>query len=98
MYKYTRKQVMKKLREMSTDIHQYTDDDVKRLFLEKKQWKPELESSYYYPSLINPELYTTEKWIECGFDKCGLERGLVCKTKQQAINLSKKMLQSIKDK
>lgn len=55
-------------------------------------WKPALGERYYSPNIFNSSLYGFTSWNDNTFDNESYKRGLVCKTKDEAINITKKML------
>lgn len=51
---------------------------------------------YYYPYIARTDLYASCRYDNDGFDKMMISRGLVFKTKEEAINCAKKMLEVVK--
>ena len=60
-----------------------------------KHWRPN-NGGYYYLPMLTPNVsdrYEMHRWDGGNFDKFWLNHGLVCKTKEEAIELAKKMLE-----
>lgn len=51
---------------------------------------------YYYPYIARTDLYASCRYANDGFDKMMISRGLVFKTKEEAIECAKKMLEVVK--
>lgn len=49
-------------------------------------------TEYFIPNLTYPSLYVPVTWSDKDFDTQNLKNGLICKTKEEAIELAKKML------
>jgi len=64
----------------------------------KKKWKPEIWKKYYVPALTEDDFYWVNIYIDDDYDRFLLKRGLICKTKEEAIALAKKMLEVAKSK
>lgn len=58
-------------------------------------WKPIGRERYYVPSIDKPMLFTCWAWENDELDRYRFERGLVCRTKEDAIELAKKMLAAV---
>lgn len=57
-----------------------------------KIWKPKDGEPYYVPTVNNKSGYQTLYWADNDYDKFDYDRLLVCKTKEEAIELAGKML------
>ena len=59
-----------------------------------KYWKPKIDDEYYIPSFAfyTDKRYTPLIWDGGDFDHFWLTNGLVCKTKEEAINMTDKLL------
>ena len=59
-----------------------------------KYWKPKIDDEYYIPSLAfyPDKRYTPLIWDGGDVDHFYLTNGLVCKTKEEAINMTGKLL------
>lgn len=55
-------------------------------------------TEYFIPNLTYPSLYAPVTWSAKDFDTQNLKNGLICKTKEEAIELAKKMLVLAKEK
>lgn len=64
------------------------------LSIHKLPWKPQKNCVYYVPFIIDDEkdMYVQLVWHDDNSDKKRYDMGLVCKTKEGAIALTKKML------
>ena len=51
---------------------------------------------YYYPYVSNTDLYTSCEYVNDEYDKKMISRGLVFRTKEEAIKVAKKMLEVVK--
>ena len=60
----------------------------------KFPWKPQKGEKYYIPRIgAQPEyMYSVNHWDNDDYDKEYYSMGLVCKTKKEAIDMTKKML------
>lgn len=60
----------------------------------KLPWKPQKGEKYYIPRIgAQPEyMYSVNHWDNDDIDKKYYSMGLVCKTKKEAIDMTKKML------
>ena len=58
--------------------------------------KPKKGKLYYTPNLKDEGLYSIEAFADDEWDRTWLERGLICETKEEAIELTKKMLEVAK--
>ena len=52
---------------------------------------------YYHPSLTSDKLWACEKYTGSSFDEKLIKRGLVFRTREEAIEAAKKMLTAIKE-
>ena len=60
-----------------------------------KPW-PTMYDSYYLPDILEEKLYCLYQWLGDELDMRCKERGLVFRTKEEAIKAAKKMLEAIK--
>lgn len=67
------------------------------LTLHKLPWKPAVYDEYYYPIPSDRDLWESRLWIGDNYDNSRFSRGLVCKTKEEAIDMAKKMLAVVKE-
>lgn len=65
----------------------------------KLPWKPQKGEKYYIPCIgAQPEyMYSVNHWDNDDIDKKYYSMGLVCKTKEEAIALTEKMLEAINE-
>ena len=64
--------------------------------IKQMSFKPKFNQGYFTPSIFSEEKYWAQAWINSKFDIECLEKNLVCRTPEQAIELHDKMLNSIK--
>ena len=62
------------------------------LTLHKLSWKPKKRETYYCPNIFGKDLYNVNVWDDSIVDKEFYKRGLVFKTKEEAIAMSRRML------
>lgn len=65
----------------------------------KPLWKPAFGDRYYTPSIDHKDslfLYTADVWTDDKFDKEFYKRGLVFKTREEAIAMTEKLLSVVK--
>lgn len=62
------------------------------LSIHKLFWKPKKRETYYCPNIFGMDLYDVIVWDDGIVDKEFYIRGLVFKTKEEAIAMSRKML------
>jgi len=60
--------------------------------VETKKWKPAMNKSYYIPGVTNPIKWNFSTWYNDELDNYRLALNLVCRTKEEAIALTDKML------
>ena len=60
----------------------------------KLPWEPQKGETYYIPCIMaQPEyMYSVHYWNNDDYDKEYYRMGLICKTSEEAINMTKKML------
>ena len=63
----------------------------------KLPWKPAVYDEYYYPIPSDRDLWESRLWIGDNYDNSRFSRGLICKTKEEAIDMAKKMLAVVKE-
>ena len=64
----------------------------------KLPWKPKMDEKYYIPSIFDWDFYKYNFWLNDEHDEKFYKRGLVFKTKEEAIEMSKKMLAMVKER
>ena len=64
----------------------------------KLPWKPKMDEKYYIPSIFDCDFYKYNFWLNDEHDEKFYKRGLVFKTKEEAIEMSKKMLAIAKER
>ena len=64
----------------------------------KLPWKPKMEEKYYIPNIFDWDFYKYNFWLNDECDEKYYKRGLVFKTKEEAIKMSKKMLAMAKER
>ena len=62
------------------------------LLIRKLFWKPKKRETYYCPNIFGMDLYDVIVWDDGIVDKEFYIRGLVFKTKEEAIAMSRRML------
>ena len=62
------------------------------LSIHKLFWKPKKRETYYCPNIFGIDLYNVSVWDDSIVDKEFYKRGLVFKTKEEAIAMSRRML------
>ena len=65
------------------------------LSIHKPLWKPAFGEKYYTPSIDRKDflfLYTVDSWTDDKYDKEFYKRGLVFKTREEAIAMAEKLL------
>ena len=65
--------------------------------IDKIAWKPKYNETYFVPHPLLDRLCEVYTWIECPRDRLALERHLVFKTAEEAIEISKKMLETARE-
>ncbi len=58
----------------------------------KLPWKPSYGDVFYMPSVINENKYIRLFWNDSGTYKSFYQQGLICRTKEEAIELAEEML------
>ena len=64
----------------------------------KLPWKPKMEEKYYVPNIFDWDFYKYNFWLNDECDEKYYKRWLVFKTKEEAIEMSKKMLAMAKER
>lgn len=64
----------------------------------KLPWKPKIGEKYYVPSVSGKNLFISYTWNKDEVGKINLKKGVVCKTPEEATEMTKKMLAAIKEK
>ena len=69
------------------------------LTLHKLSWKPQKCAPYYIPCIVaqSEHMYSMFYWNDDNYDKEYYRMGLVCKTPEEAVALTKKMLTVAKE-
>ena len=60
-------------------------------------WEPKFGKKYYVPSISMEDKYISLTWTDTEGDRRNQERGAVFKTKEEAINMTEKILGFIKE-
>ena len=65
----------------------------------KLPWKPQKGEIYYIPCIVaQPEyMYSVNYWINDDYDKEYYRMGLVCKTSEEAVALTKKIISIVQE-
>lgn len=62
-----------------------------QLELTKLPWKPKMFEEYYIPRISSiPDFCTKYHWLNDDYDRRCYDAGIVCKTKEEAVALTKK--------
>ena len=71
------------------------DDEYKRLTKGElgPSWRPKEGDIYYISNVVVKDFYSSYEWDNSEYDKVWLERGIIFKTKEEAITHAKKMLE-----
>lgn len=76
--------------------HEYWED----IFTEKlkPEWKPKVGETYYVPDIygVYESMYTAYNWNN-SLDNIFYNRGLVFKTKEEAVSVANKILEAIRE-
>lgn len=72
------------------------DWDAEKCEVVTYKWRPEDGECYFVPAALSQELYYSYTFDDDPVDRMYLERGLICKTGEEAVNMAKKMLEAIK--
>lgn len=73
--------------------HSSTIEELEKHYtLKEEEWMPEVGSMVFIPAPSNTDFYYVSDWDDDEADKMRLERGLVFKSKEQAIKKCKEML------
>lgn len=62
-----------------------------------EKWRPGMGSIYYSPDICRPHLYYYSSWDGDSYDDHRLANGLVFKTKEEAVEMAKKILAVVKE-
>lgn len=63
----------------------------------KLPWKPRKDERYYYPLPSDKDLWGGTTWSDNNYDNIRLSRGLVFKTRDEAVAAAEKMLAVVKE-
>lgn len=65
----------------------------------KLPWKPKMNEQYYIPCIVadTEYMFSVRSWNDKDYDNEYYRMGLVCKTKEEAIALTKKMLETARE-
>lgn len=63
----------------------------------KLTWKPKDNEYYFIPEITTPEMFGYLKWTNDCVDNHMYKHGLICRTKEEAIVLTEKMLAVAKE-
>jgi hypothetical protein len=101
-YKYSRKDIYAH----TGNVMELTDDTLVKqkllaiqtmlLATKPEVWRPKEGTDYFIPILLKPELFVRIYWVDSEFDNEALEKGLAFRTKQEAQNAAKIMLEALK--
>lgn len=69
-----------------------------RVEITKLPWTPKKDEIYYTPFISGGSLFTSYAWRGDDVDRTNLQKGIVCKTSEEATEMAKKMLAAIKEK
>lgn len=58
------------------------------------RWKPKEGNTYFVPAILSTQLYYSYTLYDNPVGRMYLERGLLCRTKEEAIKKAKKMLEA----
>ena len=64
-----------------------------RLSIHKLPWKPTKGEKYYVPHILDRDLWDCYSWDDEEYDEELYKRGVVFKTKEEAVMAAKKMLE-----
>lgn len=104
-YKFTEKKGI----EVSEDNVKWEADTEETLVLKwlligvariiKLPWKPQKGETYYIPCIMSQPkyMYSTLWWSNADYDKEYYRMGLVCKTPKEAIAITMRMLDTVKE-
>lgn len=62
------------------------------LQITKLPWKPSCGEVFYMPSVINENKYIRLFWHDSGTYKSFYQQGMICRTKEEAVELAEEML------
>ncbi|WP_288763436.1 hypothetical protein [uncultured Mitsuokella sp.] len=62
----------------------------------KEKMRPKNGETYYVPHPFSKSMYSSQEWAGDSIDRRVEERGLMFKTKEEAIEAAKKMLEVVK--
>ena len=79
---------IKKYKEKQESLETELDEANKKIYV---------YDEYYYPIPSDRDLWESRLWIGDNYDNSRFSRGLVCKTKEEAIDMAKKMLAVVKE-
>lgn len=63
----------------------------------KLPWKPMDNEHYFIPEIRTPEMFGYLRWANDDVDNYMYKHGLICRTKEEAIALAEKMLDTVKE-
>lgn len=63
---------------------------------EAEKWKPEMNTRYLIPCVHSDAFFIYYTWLNNLSDQRYLSRGLICRTKEEAIAMAQKMLDAVK--
>lgn len=64
--------------------------------IDKIAWKPKYNETYFVPRPLLDRLCEVYTWIECPRDRLALERHLVFKTSDEAVNVAKEWISTLR--
>lgn len=68
-----------------------------RLSIHKPQWKPTKGEKYYVSHILDRDLWDCYSWYDEEYDEELYKRGVVFKTKEEAVMAAKKMLETARE-
>ncbi len=69
-----------------------------RVEITKLPWTPKKDNIYYTPFVSGYGLFMSYTWNGDDVDKANLKNGVICRTPEEATEMTKKMLAVIKEK
>ena len=81
----------------SADNANYTKEDLISYgwIFPVEKWTPEMDEDYYVPNITDKDKNDTSVWVNDEMDNYRLANNLVCRTKEEAIALTDKMLGAV---
>lgn len=73
-----------------------SDEELEQGRAEYNETWPTMYDPYYIPDILEEKLYCLYQWLGDELDMRCKERGLAFRTKEEAIEVAKKMLEAVK--